>query len=201
MLSLRPRRSLMAFDLLRRGLAYAAAELEPRRAALFCLILLTAGCALASFAFACATPFAAYAVIAAAMLPLPSALLVVGAAWVVNQAIGFGALHYPHDANTVFWGLAIGAAALAATVAAALLLRALSSKSQLAALCVALSAAYAAYELVLFVFTPVLGGSGAFTPAIIARLGLLNVAWLVGLLAVCQVAIMLDHVRRRRRAA
>jgi hypothetical protein len=191
----------MAFDLLRPGLPYAAAELEPRRAALFCLVLLTAGCALASFAVACATPFAAYAVIAAAMLPLPSALLVVGGAWIVNQAIGFGALRYPHDGNTIAWGLAIGAAALAATAAAALLLRTLPRTSQLVALGAALVGAYAAYELVLFVFTPVLGGSGAFTLAIIGRLGLLNVAWLVGLLAVCQAAIMLDHVRRRRRAA
>jgi membrane-associated HD superfamily phosphohydrolase len=191
----------MAFDLLRPGLPYAAAEFETRYGKLFCLVLLTAGCALASFALACATPFAAYAVVAAAMLPLWSALLVVGAAWIVNQAIGFGALHYPHDANTVFWGLAIGAAALAATATAALLLRALSRRSQLAALGAVLVVGYAAYELVLFAFAQVLGGSGAFTPAIIARLGLLNAAWLVGLLAVCQAAIMLDRTWRRRLAA
>ncbi len=128
----------MAFDMLRPGVPYAADELEPRRAALFCLVLLTAACALASFAFACATPFAAYSVVAASMLPLSSALLVVGAAWIVNQAIGFGALYYPHDANTVFWGLGIGAAALAATAASALLLRALSRTSRLAALGAAL---------------------------------------------------------------
>jgi hypothetical protein len=149
----------MAFDLLRPGLPYAAAEFETRYGKLFCLVLLTAGCALASFALACATPFAAYAVVAAAMLPLWSALLVVGAAWIVNQAIGFGALHYPHDANTVFWGLAIGAAALAATATAtaALLLRALSRRSQLAALGAVLVVAYAAYELVLFALASVLG--------------------------------------------
>jgi hypothetical protein len=191
----------MALDIPRPGLPYVGAEVEPRRAALFCLVLLIAGCALASFAFACATPFAAYAVIAAAMLSLSSALLVVGAAWIVNQAIGFGALHYAHDTNTVFWGLAIGAAALAATAAAALPLRTLSRGSQLAALGASLLAAYAAYELVLFAFTPMLGSSGAFTIAIIGRLGLLNVAWLVGLLAVCQAATMLDRIWRRRLAS
>jgi hypothetical protein len=53
----------------------------------------------------------------------------------------------------------------------------------------------------LFSFTPLLGGSGAFTFAIIARLGFLNVAWLLGLLAVCQAVSVLDHVRRRRLAA
>ena len=57
------------------------APVEPRYAPLFCFALLTAACALASFAFACATPFAAFAVIAAATLPLRPALLVTLAAW------------------------------------------------------------------------------------------------------------------------
>jgi hypothetical protein len=63
---------------------------DARIAPLVCLLLLTAACALASFAFACATPFAAFAAIAGAMLPLSAALPVVLAAWIVNQAIGFG---------------------------------------------------------------------------------------------------------------
>lgn len=191
----------MVFDISHPALPHATAKLEPHRAALFCLALLAAGCAAASFAFACATPFAAYAVIAAAMLALPSALLVVAAAWIVNQAIGFGALGYPHDPNTVFWGLAIGIAALAATAAAAALLRALSRTSHVAAFGAALFAAYCAYELVLFAVTPVLGGSGAFTLAIVARLGVLNLSWLVGLVVVWQTARMLVGNQRRRFAA
>ena len=59
------------------------------------------------------------------MLPLPTALLVMFTAWVVNQAIGFGALHYPLNLNTLLWGLAIGAAALVATAASKLVLRSL----------------------------------------------------------------------------
>jgi uncharacterized membrane protein (DUF485 family) len=86
-------------------------------------------------------------------------------------------------------------------VVAALLLRTLWRTSQLAALGAALLVAYAVYELVLFAFTPVLGGSGAFTAAVIVRLGLLNVAWLIGLLAVCQAAIMLDRTWRHRLVA
>jgi hypothetical protein len=46
------------------------APVEPHHAPLFCFALLTVSCALASFALACATPFAAFAVLAAAMLPL-----------------------------------------------------------------------------------------------------------------------------------
>jgi hypothetical protein len=171
---------------------------EPRLAPLFCFALLTAGCALASFALACATPFAAFAVLAAAILPLPAALLVMGAAWIVNQAIGFGALGYPHDLNTVLWGFGIGAAALIATAAAKLALRSLPRIGTPAALAMALVGAYAAYEVALFAFTPWLGGAGAFTLTIIARLGLLNLLWLIALVAVCVTLRVLVALRRQQ---
>ncbi len=188
----------MALDILRLPAASERiAPVEPRLAPLFCFVLLTAACALASFAFACATPFAAFAVVAAAMLPLPAALLVMTAAWIVNQAIGFGALGYPHDANTVLWGFAIGAAALIATAPSKLVLRSLRRAGSPATLGLALVGAYAAYEVVLFAFTPALGGAGAFILAIVARLGLLNLLWLIGLVAVCAVFRLLSAFRDR----
>jgi hypothetical protein len=159
---------------------------EHRFAPLFCFALLTSACALASFAFACATPFAAFAVIAAAMLPLRPALVAVTGAWLVNQAIGFGALHYPVDANTIEWGFAIGAAALTGTVMAALMLRALPRTRTPVALAFALLGAYVGYEAVLFAVTPFLGDEGAFTAAIIGRLGALSALWLIGLVAACE---------------
>src|SRR5580692_2092052 len=122
---------------------------EPRYAPLFCFAVLTVACALASFAFACATPFAAFAVMAAAMLPLRPALLVVTGAWLVNQSIGFGALHYPIDGNTMLWGAAIGFAALAATAAAAAALRLLPQTSTPFVLALALIGGYGVYEVVL----------------------------------------------------
>jgi hypothetical protein len=105
---------------------------------LFCLILLTAAGALASLAFACATPFAAFGALAAQMLPVPAVLGLI------------------------------------------------------------LIAAYLAYEVVLFAFTPALGGAGSLTLAIIARIGLLNVLWMIGLVAACQVFRRLIHVRCRQ---
>jgi hypothetical protein len=150
-----------------------------RNAPLFCLVLLTVSCGLASFAFACATPFAAFA---GAILPVSAALPVVVAAWIVNQAIGFGVLGYPVELNTFLWGIAIGAAALIATAVSALVRR-LPSIGRPVELVLALLAAYVAYEAVLFAFTPVLGGAGAFSVAIIARIGLLNVLWMIGLVA------------------
>jgi hypothetical protein len=182
----------------------AVVRLRPvavRHAPLFVFVLLTAACALASFAFACATPFAAFAVIAAASLSLPAALVVVGGAWIVNQAIGFGALHYPLDVSTMLWGVVIGAAALAATFSAAITLRWFPRLGTPAALGVALLAAYAAYELVLFAATPFLGGAGAFTAAIVGRLAMISMFWLVGLVAACESFRLLNASLRRQPAS
>ena len=171
---------------------------EPRHASIFCFALLTVSCALASFALACATPFAALAVIGAAMLPLRPALLVVTGAWLVNQSIGVGALHYPIDASTIAWGFVIGAAVLAATAASAAVLRALPPNRLPLVLALTLVCAYASYELVLFAATPFLGGAGAFTLKIVARLGLLNIAWLIGLVGACEIVRLVNPFGRGR---
>lgn len=174
---------------------------EARYAPLFCFGLLTAACALASLALACAAPFAAFAVIAAAMLSLPSALVVVTAAWLVNQTIGFGLLHYPVDAGTIAWGFVIGAAVLAATAIAKAVLRALQHTSTPLAFGAALVGAYAAYELVLLAATPFLGGAGDFTLSIVGYLGLLNVAWTIGLAAACEIVRFFNSTLRRSAAS
>lgn len=190
----------MAFNVPNPSSAFHLAPLESRHAPAFSFALLTVSCALASFALACATPFAAFAVIASAMLPLRPALAVVAGAWLVNQAIGFGALHYPIDANTVLWGLAIGAAALAATAASTAALRALPTARTPLVLALALVCAYGAYELVLSAATPLLAGAGSFTAAIVTRLGLLNVGWLIGLVAVCEIVRLVGPTRRSHHA-
>jgi hypothetical protein len=180
------------------GSPHLFAAIDSRIAPSFCLLLVTAACVLASLAFACATPFAAFAALAGVMLPLSAALPVVAAAWVVNQAIGFGVLGYPMEMNTLLWGLAIGVAVLGATAASALVPRLLSAASRAATLTFALIAAYAVYEIVLLAFGLALGGSGAFTITVIARLGLLNVLWMLGLVAVCEIAALLITATRRR---
>jgi len=169
----------------------------PRLAPMFGFALLTVACALASFAFACATPFAAFAVLAAAMLPLRPALLVVTGAWLVNQGIGFGVLHYPVDGSTIAWGFVIGAAALVATAASSALLRALPQGRTPLMLAITLVAAYAAYELALLAATPFLGGEGAFTAAIVTRIGLTSAAWLAGLVAMCEIIRLVDPFGRK----
>jgi hypothetical protein len=60
----------------------------------------------------------------------------------------------------------------------------------------ALAGAYAAYEIVLLAATPVLGGAGDFTPAIVGHLAVLNVLWFLGLFAACEIARLLAGRRR-----
>lgn len=169
----------------------------PRLAPMFGLVLLTVSCALASLALACATPFAAFAVVAAAMLPLRPALIVVAGAWLVNQTIGFGALHYPIDGSTVAWGFVIGAAALLSTAAASTVLRMLPQGRTPLMLAITLVAAYAVYELALLAATPFLGGEGAFTAAIVMRIGLTSAVWLAGLVAICEIVRPVDPFGRK----
>ncbi|MCK1720121.1 hypothetical protein [Bradyrhizobium sp. 141] len=169
----------------------------PRLAPMFCFALLTATCAFASFAFACATPFAAFAVVAAAMLPLRPALLVVTGAWLVNQTIGFGGLHYPVDAGTIAWGFVIGAAALLSAAASSTVLGMLPQGRTPVALAITLVAAYATYEIALLATTPFLGGESAFTAAIVTRIGLTSAAWLAGLVAACEIVRLVDPLGRK----
>ncbi|MBW7968725.1 hypothetical protein [Bradyrhizobium sp. BR 10289] len=169
----------------------------PRLAPMFGFALLTASCLLASIALACATPFAAFAVVAAAMLPLRPALLVVTGAWLVNQGIGFGALHYPADGSTIAWGFVIGAAALLATAVSSAVLRVLPQGRTPLRLAIAFVAAFAAYELALFAATPLLGGEGAFTAAIVTRIGLTSAVWLAGLVAACEIVRLVRPFGRK----
>jgi len=189
---------IMSLDILpSRGDGFRLHPVASRLAPMFCFALLTASCALASFAFACATPFAAFAVVAAAMLPLRPALLVVTGAWLVNQTIGFGALHYPIDGSTIAWGFVIGAATLLATAVASAVLRLLPQDRTLLMLAITLAAAYGTYELALLAATPFLGGEGAFTAAIVTRIALTCAVWLVGLVAACEIVRLLDPFGRK----
>jgi hypothetical protein len=160
--------------------SHANSASDHRRALWPCAAILIAGCVSASLVFACATPFAAFAVLAAAVLPLRSALLTIGLVWLVNQAIGFCVLDYPRDLNAGLWGLGILAAALLTTWGAAGVFRRFSALSVYAVYPVALLAAYAIYEIALLAMVPALGGGDAFTAEIVGRLAFVNAVWLVG---------------------
>lgn len=163
-----------------------ALSLSERQGAAVCIALLAGASILATFPLACATPFAAFAVVAALMLPLRTAALAMATVWLLNQAIGFGLLGYPQTANAAAWGIVMGAAALLATAAAAIVVNGIRSNVVLAAI-LGLVASYAVWELALLAASRVLGGEEAMVADIVTRLGVVNLLWLAGLLGVLEV--------------
>jgi hypothetical protein len=142
---------------------------------------LVAASAVGSLAFACVTPFAAFAIASAYALSSRSALLTVGAVWLVNQLVGFAFLGYPWTVDTALWGLAIGAAALLAT-AIACAARRFWHRNIALAVGIASVGVFGAYEATLFLVSLLLGGQEAFAPAIVGRLASLNLGWGAALL-------------------
>jgi len=141
-----------------------------------------------SLVAACLMPFVALAAIAASTLPRREGITTIVVAWAANQAIGFTLLDYPLDAGTLGWGLAIGAAALAAyAVVAAVLFRA----NTLLPLLAGAALGFVAYELVLYAYGVAGGGTGAFTPAIVALLAKNEALWLAGLLVAREAVVRL----------
>jgi hypothetical protein len=160
-----------------------AATSHSGAAPLFCFVLLIAASASASLVFACAAPFAAFAVAAAAMLRPRSAILVVVAAWLTNQIIGFGVLNYPRTLDAAAWGAVILVAAIAATVAASLVFRRWASMGRFALYPIAFVVSFVIYEVALAAATLALGGAEDFTAVIVGNIALANVVWLIGLVA------------------
>jgi multisubunit Na+/H+ antiporter MnhE subunit len=148
--------------------------------------LLVAASAVGSLAFACVTPFAAFAVAGAYALSPRAAFLTVGAVWLANQVIGFAFLGYPWTVDTALWGLAIGAAALLATALACAAMR-LRSRNIALAIGIAAVAAFGIYEATLFLVSLWLGGEENFAPAIVGPLALLNLEWAAALLGCCEI--------------
>src|SRR5215470_8648884 len=97
--------------------------------------------------FTCVTPFAAFAVIAAATVARRDAVLLAVALWLTNQAVGFGVLHYPWSVSTLAWGAVLGVAAVVGTVAALEILSRLESRLPLTRNVCAFGAAFVLYQL------------------------------------------------------
>jgi hypothetical protein len=126
-----------------------------------------------TLATSCMMPFVALAVMAAATLPLRHALAATALAWAAEQTLGFGLLGYPLEASAIGWGLALGVAALAVTQAAF----AIGANRNIARTTIAFAAGFLCYELVLFVYGAAIGGTQAFTSAIIFQLARNELMW------------------------
>ena len=163
------------------------------------LSLIVVGGAGFSLFFACVTPFAALVTLAALNMERRDGAIAVVLAWLANQAVGFGVLGYPLTGSSVAWGGAIGVAVVLGYCAA----RSLSSSRPVRlAASLPFVAAFAAYELSLYVAGFVLGATpGAFTFAVIRRIAEVNVIAVIGLWAASHLMLALRWGSGPRRLA
>lgn len=120
-----------------------------------------------TFGFACIAPFAAFGAAAALSLSRKDAYALTGAVWLANQLAGYGFLSYPVTAESFLWGLALAAAAFAATAAA------LWAAPRTHAVLVFV-AAFAAYEGLLLGISLLVGAAQDYTLTIQGRIFALN---------------------------
>lgn len=134
--------------------------------------VLVVGCIALSTVFACATPFAALATLAAMTSTRRYALLMVLAAWLANQAIGYGLLDYPWTWDSFAWGVAIGGSACLAVLVARVTV---ARGSAMRAASLSFIAAFGMYELALYMSSFVIpGGEYGFTASVVGYVFLVN---------------------------
>lgn len=175
------------------GLTTKGSGLTATRRVIWMALIVVSGVGLSLF-FACATPFAALATLAALKTRRRDTAAVVGLVWAGNQAVGYGYLGYPWTWDSVAWGLAIGlSAGLALLAAIALTPR----RSASLAISLPFVGAFAAYELALYIASFVLPSSNAaFSAAVVEQLFLVNLVALLGLIAAHQVVSLVALLLR-----
>ncbi|NTS65905.1 hypothetical protein HRV97_12120 [Sphingomonas sp. HHU CXW] len=148
-------------------------------------LTLAAATILGTLATACMMPFVGLAVVAAATMRKPAMLVTIVGAWAANQLLGFGLLGYPLEGYALAWGVALGAA----SVAAGLLARAAFAESVTLPRALAVfAAAFVLDEALLYAFALAVGGTATFTPAIVLRLFANDALW-CGVLAGLHVVL------------
>ncbi|HVY17174.1 MAG TPA: hypothetical protein VHB27_18265 [Rhodopila sp.] len=146
--------------------------------AIWMALIVVAGAGLSLF-YACATPFAALATLAALKTDRRDTALVVGLVWLANQVIGYGFLHYPHDLVSIVWGLAIGVAAGTALLAAIALA---PRRPGPFGVSLPFVGAFTAYEFVLYLASFALPTEdGAFALSVVKQIFVVNAVVLVAL--------------------
>jgi hypothetical protein len=135
-----------------------------------------------SLLLACVFPFASFAALAALTMTPRRGLMLVTAAWALNQATGFFLMSFPWDAQAVGHGIAILAATLAATVVARAAVDAVRGPIALCA-GTALLSAFVLHQILLRAYASVGGGAENFSAEIITGVAINDAIWFTGLLA------------------
>jgi hypothetical protein len=166
------------------------------------IILLTAASAVTTFAFSCATPFAALAALAAVHMKRQDGITLMLLSWAVSQGVGFVLLDYPHDAKTFAWGAGLATAAVGAVAVAYMPLPRFRQASAIARLILAYVAAFVAFKFVILLWALVLGGvDTTLDPLIVSRQFFQNAVILAGLFILYRALVALGVPPARNEVA
>lgn len=149
--------------------------------------VLVASAAILTVALACATPFAAYAALAAIAFPRRDAIVTVASVWLANQAVGFIVMGYPVTPEGMLWGGVIGASMVATTLVA----RGVCERAALSGAGAAMLAFFAGqvvFRASMMLTALVLGGIEGFTLANLAYLSALDAMTFLVALALAEFA-------------
>lgn len=159
-------------------------QVTERHASLLWIIILTAASLLTTLVFACATPYPSLAAVAAIHMNRRDGVLLMVAAWIVSQTVGFCFMGYPWDAATALTGVAIGTAAIAGLLAANIADAQLRGMGAILRLVVAYVVAFAAFKVAILLWAPIMGhADAALSLRIIVRQFVRYAAVLAGLYA------------------
>jgi hypothetical protein len=150
----------------------------------FWIALLVATSVAFTLGFACATPLAAFAALAALTMTRRDALLVIGLVWLANQCVGFGVLRYPWTADCLAWGVGLGIVALLSALGAEFVAKRFIALNGILASTLAFLSAFGVYEGLLFIASAIFqSGVEDYAPAIVGRIFAINAVAFIGLLA------------------
>lgn len=162
--------------------------------------LLVAASVAFTLGFACATPLAAFAALAALTMTRRDALLLIGLVWLANQSVGFGVLHYPWTEDCLAWGAGLGVVALLSVLGAEFVARRSIALNGILTLTLVFLVAFGVYEGLLFIASMTFqSGVEDYTAAIVGRIFAINAVAFLGLLAANWLSVSVGLVLEPRR--
>lgn len=163
---------------------------QTHQAPLLWIGLFTVASTLTTLIFACAMPFPALAALAAIHMNRRDGIVLMIAAWVVSQTVGFCFMGYPWNGATALTGVAIGTAAVLGLLAAGTVDAPMRDHHVAVRLTVAYLAAFAAFKIAIALWAPIMGhADAALSTAVLLRQFVRYAAITAGLYALYRLLI------------
>jgi MFS family permease len=115
----------------------------------------------------------------------------------INQAIGYGCLNYPRTAESFIWGLGMGAASYATLAVAMWFAKRARAASGLLLASATLGFAFATFKALILIIGYGLNHTFEFSWTNVEKMLVINIATLVGLIAINHLALRIATARSR----